>query len=440
MKRFFRILVVMLALTGCTASTGFDPMSDLDPGAIALAKADGAFGAQEIAFDQRVQGEAGGSAFSLYAMNLGETDELRITVNRTSGDLKPSAYLYRGTETFVEPVDYETRDGFVTLSYRIAAGGEHHIVVKAYEGRGNGAFELSVECTGGTCRGIPADPLQRQSRCIQQATRCAIDDLPRWNGRVADARSRSIFNGCLDAQEDQACRTACDDEGAPVCGEAVSRLPFLADQSTACHAVLNECMDRCTETSGFYTADSVGETAAMACWTGYNGNCAEFIADHQACGGSEYATGTVAECRARCGATEGAWDEGPWDGCMEECHEIARQHDDFIREVAREAGEYVELGSSSAFTFQRFADMPEDVHDRVQSRIEQFAEEAMRDGRTDYGYVSDEKLFTITRDGEVVGYMVAIEYAIDDTLFDGGGQNLYFNLEADIVSDETFWG
>ena len=48
--------------------------------------------------------------------------------------------------------------------------------------------------------------------------------------------------------------------------------------------------------------------------------------------------------------------------------------------------------------------------------------------------------FIAERGGEVVGYMVGIEYYIDDTLFDGGGENLYFNLNGELVYDAPWWG
>jgi hypothetical protein len=40
----------------------------------------------------------------------------------------------------------------------------------------------------------------------------------------------------------------------------------------------------------------------------------------------------------------------------------------------------------------------------------------------------------------VVGYMIGLDYSIDHVLFDGGGVNLYLNLEGEVVSDEEWWG
>ncbi len=440
MKKLIGITLVIAAMTGCAAGDVYDPSPDLEPGAIAAAKADGAFGSTEISLGERVTGNAAGTAIALFALELEAGDEMRVTVTRASGDLAPSAYLYRGTEHYVAPDDYDTADGRVTLNYGPSADGTHHIVVKAYEGVGAGEFELVTECTGGPCAGISADPVQRQSDCIEAAAQCSIAALPRYDGRVGDVTARRVFNDCLDAQADESCRTACDEEGAPVCGEVVAALPDLADQTMLCRDLLSSCLDDCAGMGGFYTPGSIGEAAASACWTGYFGNCAEFIGGHQACGGTEYDVGSVGECRARCAAVEGAWDEGPWDGCMEECDEIARQHDDFIREVADEAGEYVGVDSHEAFAAVRWDDVPSDVKWTVERRIRDFNELAESEGRTDTAALSDENILTISRDGEVVGYMIGVDYWIDHTLFDGGGINLYLNLEGEVVSDEEWWG
>lgn len=441
MKKLIRVMMVALALTGCALNGGYDPTPDLEAGAVASAKADGAFGAEELSLGQRTSGDASGSAFSLYAIALDATDRVRVTVTRTAGDLRPAAYLYRGTEIYVAPDDYQVGDGTVTLEYAIEEGGEHHIVVKAYHGEGAGEFELATECTGGACAGISADPIQRQSDCIEAAAQCAIADLPRWDGRVGEVRARSIFDDCLAGQADPSCASACDGDGAPVCDEIVGQLPALADQDATCHSVLTSCLADCAGIGGYYGPSSLEETAASACWTGYFGNCEEYVWAHEACGGTDYAAGSVAECRARCVATEGAWDEGPWDGCMEPCDELARQHDDFIRSVAREAGEYVDVGSSEAFAYVPYAEVPERIRGAVQAQIETFDEEARASGRVnDHAMVSDENHFTISRDGEVVGYMIGVDYAIDDSLFDGGGQNLYYNLEGELVFDEEWWG
>lgn len=440
MKKLIGTMFVMLALTGC-AVDAYDPNTpDVGAGAVATAKADGAFGATELELGQLATGNAAGEAFSLYAIQLGETDRVRISVTRTSGDLRPSAYLYRGTEIFLPPSDYETGDGTVTLNYEIADGGEHHIVVKAYQGEGAGEFELATECLGGACAGISANPIQRQSNCIETAAQCAIRALPRYNGRVGAVTAQRVFDNCIAEQPAEACEDACAGDGAAVCDEIVSHLPGLADQPAACHDVLTQCLDQCDEIGGFYSADTIEDASASACWTGYNGNCVELMQGHSACGGTEYDAGTVDACEAMCAATEGAWDEGPWDGCMDECVALGRVHDDFIRGVAREAGEYVSIDGSDAFGYVAYAELADEVRSAVEWRIRRFDDEAAREMRTDTAHVSEENVFTITRDGQVVGYMVGLEYYIDHPLFDGGGMNLYLNLEGEVVVDEEWWG
>ncbi len=433
MKKLILMVLVVAAMTGCAMSS-YDPSApELPEGAVAAAKADGAFGAQTIRLNELARGDAGGSAFSLFAIQLDETDQVRVSVMRTGGDLNPAAYLYRGTEDYIRPSSYETEDGRVALDYVLERGGEHHIVVKAYHGEGSGSFEVLVECIGGACAGVSADPLQRQSDCIEAAAQCAIQDLPRWDGRVGATRARSIFEGCLADEADATCAAACEGDGEAVCDVIVAALPDLADQSEACHGVLNTCLSACAEMGGYYDAYELGDTAASACWTGYNGNCQELIAGHAACGGADYAAGTRAECEAMCSATEGAWDEGPWDGCMDACNDLGREHDDFIRALADEVGEYPPNGESfGALDPVAYDALPELVREEVTVVIRRFDYEAMRAERTDRAFVSEE-VYTITRDGVVVGYFVGVEYHIDDPLFDGAGANLYLNALGDLV-------
>ncbi|MGE0790800.1 MAG: hypothetical protein AB7S26_34315 [Sandaracinaceae bacterium] len=322
MERLRSILFVLAlaggALGGC-AMSGFDPSPDLEAGAVASAKADGAFGAREIALGERVTGNAAGEAFQLFALRLDATDEIRVTVTRTSGDLNPAGYLYRGTEIYVRPTEYTVGEAGVSLDYTGLEGGEHHIVVKAYHGEGAGEFELVVECTGGACAGIDPNPVGRQSACIEAAAQCALNDLPRWNGFVGTTRARSIFTGCLAQDADTSCTSACEDDASAICDEIIGQLPRLADQGAECHALLSSCLSSCEDVGGNYDAESLDESAASACWSGYNGNCEEFIWGHESCGGTEYAADSSDACLARCAATEGAWDEGPWDGCTDEC-------------------------------------------------------------------------------------------------------------------------
>ena len=442
MKKRILTMLVVAVMTGC-ASTGYDPtLPDVDTGAISAAKADGAFGAETISLGDTATGTTAGDGFVLYAIHLDAGDRVRLNVRRTDGDLRPSGYLYRGTEVFVHPDDYEVDAGSVHLDYTIADGGEHHIVVKAYHGEGAGSFELVPECTGGTCdgSGIPTDPLLAQSYCIESATSCSIADLPRWGGAVAETRARNIFADCLAAEGDL-CANACDDaDGREACDLIIGQLPDLADQSTECVSVLNSCLDDCAGMGGYYSPYELSDTAASACWDGYNGNCLEFIGGHDACGGDSYSTGSLGECRARCSATEGAWDEGPWDGCMEPCDEMQDEIDVFISSVADEAGEYLRIDGSDAFGLARWEDLDSSSLWRVDYTIRQFDEAAMRDGRADRAARSEEVPFSITQNGEIVGYVVGVDYVIDAPLFDGAGVSLYINLDGELVTSVEWSG
>ncbi|MFK7986212.1 MAG: hypothetical protein AB8I08_09280 [Sandaracinaceae bacterium] len=438
MRTFVTTLLVMFALAGCAADN-FDTGSDLAPGTVASAKADGAFGSEELELGRTARGSTGGDGLVLYAIDLEEASEIQVTITRTGGDLRPSAYLYRGTEMFLAPDSYDAGADEVTLNYVIAASGEHHVVVKAYRGEGAGDFELSVTCIGGMCAGIPADPIVAQGLCIETAARCAIDTLPRFNGAVGAVRASSIFNGCLE-DAGAHCADACDGEGEAVCDTIIAELPGFADQSAECMGVMTSCLSSCSEFDGYYTAYDITDTAASACWTGYNGNCLELVAGHASCGGDEYTLGSVGECRATCGATEGAFDEGPWDGCMETCEELLDEVDDFIREVADDAGEYFRPDGVAALAPTTMDALPSDVRRAAGLWISDWNEDANAAGRTDTADLSEEAPYTITRDGEVVGYAVGVWYMIDDSRFDGGGTTLYYNLEGELVLDVEWWG
>ncbi|MEC7518269.1 MAG: hypothetical protein VYE22_00315 [Myxococcota bacterium] len=442
MKKLVTILMLVLSLGGCAAD-GLDPSTpELEPGAVAAAKADGAFGATTLRLGDRAMGETSGDGLVLYAIALDEGDQIRLTVRRTSGDLRPSAYLYRGTEVFLRPASFDVTADSVTLDYTLEQGGEHHILVKAYRGEGAGGFVLETACTGGACDGVPVDPIARQSLCIQDAADCALAELPSWDGRVADARARSIFEGCL-ASQGEPCADACTDD-AGACDTIIGQLPFFADQSEACLGVMTSCLSGCEEIGGYYSSDEIENTAANACWSGYNGNCLELVQGHVDCGGADYAAGTVEACRATCAATEGAWDEGPWDGCMEECDSAARADDDFIGQVADEAGELVSIDSSDAFDPVSFRDLPEAIRAAAEREREQWNAEAERFGRTDMAFLDetdeDGGPFSITRDGRIIGYMVPMTYAIDESGFDGGGASLYFNLSGALITSVEWWG
>jgi hypothetical protein len=80
---------------------------------------------------------------------------VRLTARRTSGDLRPAACLYRGTETSLSPDELAAAEE-LALDYTIAEGGEHHVAVRAWRGEGTADFELTATCTGGTCDGSEA--------------------------------------------------------------------------------------------------------------------------------------------------------------------------------------------------------------------------------------------------------------------------------------------
>lgn len=435
-------------MAGCSSSTG-----SFDPGAepaglgeqVTRGKADGAFGSTEISIGDTVTGETAGDGIVLYALELETNDQLEVRITRTSGDLEPAAYFYRGTETFVRPDHFDVSPSNVVLDFTIATGGQHHIVVKAHHGAGAGGFELEVTCTGGPCDGgSMLTGVRRQSECIQDAARCAVAALPAYDGRVGAVTAQRVFDGCL-ADQGSDCEHACDGsedlDSIIVCETIVDRLPALADQPVACHDTLNACLDGCEEIGGFYGFEHISESAAANCWDGYNGNCLEYIDAHASCGG-DLDEGSVGECYAYCSATEGAWDEGPWDGCTDHCRDLQSAIDGFIEDVADSVGEFFDETDHEALTAISTTDVPENVMRSVQRFIDDYDEAVARDpereARGDHAELADVAPMSIRKDDELVGYQLSVDYYIDAPLFDGAGERLFLNLEGDIVA-QTGW-
>ncbi|MEM7606644.1 MAG: hypothetical protein AAF411_14905 [Myxococcota bacterium] len=319
-------MVLALACSNETPSSLND-----DPGlvtAIAAGKADGAFGSRAISLGQTVEGNAGRDALALYSLEVATGDAFTVEVRRTSGDLRPSAYLYDGgsPNRFVRPETFETAADRVTLNYTVeAVSGTFFIAVRAYEGEGTGDFEMRTTCTGGPCMGAVLSDLAQADQCILRATDCALTELPRFNGAVGAGRAGTLLTECL-AAEGPACTSACDASEAAreACDLVLGLLPDYADRSRGCAVTLTSCIDTCTEVSPFGLGEDEDAFHARACLAGYGGsdfygNCLDYADGHADCGGTEYAAGSTSACEALCGATDGAWDEGPWDGCTSLC-------------------------------------------------------------------------------------------------------------------------
>ncbi|MEM9192282.1 MAG: hypothetical protein AAGF12_24120 [Myxococcota bacterium] len=64
----------------------------------------------------------------------------------------------------------------------------------------------------------------------------------------------------------------------------------------------------------------------------------------------------------------------------------------------------------------------------------------MANGRSDLAGFSEDRHLLHRAGRWTVGYMLGIEYAIDEPLFDGGGASLYIHLEGDLVVEVEWWG
>jgi hypothetical protein len=112
--------------------------------------------------------------------------------------------------------------------------------------------------------------------------------------------------------------------------------------------------------------------------------------------------------------------------------------DAHIKAIA-EGGEYYEtfyeMDDTRAVAWD---EIPEAVRAVAQHRIELHTEEARDHGYlNDYAERSGEAPLAILKDGEVVGYMLSIDY-YSDRASDGAGEHLFINLRAELV-DSVYW-
>ncbi|MEM9860857.1 MAG: hypothetical protein AAF938_04525 [Myxococcota bacterium] len=427
---------------------GFDPVAS--PGlesVIEQGKADGAFGSRDISLNTTVTGETVGEAVALYSIDLQSGDQFTVTVERTSGDLRPAAYLYEDVTTFVRPTNFDVSPTIVTLDFAASANGEHFIAVRAHRGQGGGEFSLTVSCTGGPCQtGSSLTGIARADQCLTRASACFLRRLPSFNGRVGAATAQAVLTECLE-EEGPDCGGACDaaTDLQNTCNTILDELPRLADEPEACLSELGACLNGCSD-ANFIGYGEEEFLEAATCWIGHqgssssaDGSCLDYINGIDVCGGNEYVAGTPEACNALCASTDGAWDEGPWDFCTDECDNLQDEVDAFITTLANDAGEFPDPDSDPAFAYVRYDEIDEAVRRAAEFYEQDFNEEENRTGGRASGQIDGDHL-SITRDGRIIGYMVDFQIFIDDPLFDGAGERLYYNVEGDLVTSVSWDG
>jgi len=129
-----------------------------------------------------------------------------------------------------------------------------------------------------------------------------------------------------------------------------------------------------------------------------------------------------------------AWEVTPPSG--------RQDRDAYISDLADEIGEYFDGWGDERFRAIALADIPGEVMAVAEARAQNTTEEWRRDqpDSTDGAGVYDEAFEILGPDGEVAGYVIMIEYYIDDTLFDGGGETLYMDKLGRVVEGVEWWG
>jgi hypothetical protein len=333
MRAFITSTALLLAATGCGADT-YDP--DWGSDALAGGKADGlADDAPELTLDEAPRrGDVGGARMELYRLSLQRTDRIRIEMEVTDGDLNPHMTLYRGLSTYVGSQSWERVGDVLRKVYEAEEHGTYFLAVRAYQGEGDGDYELRASCIDGPCAGNFPPPwseleLDDVERCVTQARRCAFAALPAHAGYVGSARATSIFETCLGSvslEDGSSCASACDwegpqedrtyDDARPHCDYIVATLPFYADQSAACHSELDSCFSDCAYYSSWvYDREGFGDTSESTCFAeGLNGSCDRYARLTQACGGLAPDDG-YAICEYRCRSVDGAFTDDIQDIC-----------------------------------------------------------------------------------------------------------------------------
>lgn len=380
-----RLMICLALATGCTNAPGdYDPSWEADEAFTEGGKADGLLdAAPTIAFGETASGTIDGDNLDLYRIELGRTDVLRVTVDVTDGDLNPHLGLYRGTSTYIGSDDWELTGQTLVKTYTAELAGTYFFMVRPYRNQGSGSYEITVECTGGLCAGVTPPPVEREmtvgdvDSCLDSALRCAFDALPRYNGRVGDARAASIFQRCLDTVEGGECGTSCDfvnpdddwDNARELCDDMVRSLPHYADQTTECHTVVMDCLDDCAD-GNYGDADELAYATMGMCWmNGFNGTCDGYARELDVCGG-EVDSNSAAACYEQCESTIGVWYDD-LDGICSDDTDCADYCDVDVAEATAHCGGTLNVATEDCVT-DRLDNLGawgciEDVEDRLTS-------------------------------------------------------------------------
>ncbi|MFK7991620.1 MAG: hypothetical protein AB8I08_36725 [Sandaracinaceae bacterium] len=322
------VLLCVAALAwGCTNADSGDYDADWDAnGPVSGGKADGLFDAvPDLEIGGSATGDVGADRLELYRIRLQRTDRIEVSMTVTSGDLNPHLSVYYGTSTYISSESWDRTGATLTKVYEADDAGTYLLAVRAYREEGDGDYELNVRCVGGPCAGELPPPESEYDvgeayECISQARACAFERLPRYNGRVGEARAQLIMQGCLEEaslDDGTGCTAACEwtneddeyDTASSLCDAIVGTLPFYADQSEACLGTVTSCMDDCIDAADYGYGWDDGElwsSPEALCWeNGFNGTCDGYARATAACGG-ELRPESAGECTALCHSTTGA--------------------------------------------------------------------------------------------------------------------------------------
>jgi len=113
--------------------------------------------------------------------------------------------------------------------------------------------------------------------------------------------------------------------------------------------------------------------------------------------------------------------------------------DRYLMRLAEEAGEYFDYGSTSFVDNVHpiaLSDLPSSLDPVLEAELQSIEVGFNRGDHAELG----EAFRVEHQNGDTAGYVVVVQFTIDDPLFDGGGTSLFINGDDVILMSVDFWG
>ncbi len=289
----------------------------------------------------RRQGRFEDAPFQGYLVYGGAYTVLDVDVVSTEGQGDPVVMVYgprRDGNIWGRHVAFDDDGGIgnsaVLTRVQLPELGEYLVLVTSFDGRGQGGYELSLECAGG-CNAPACEVMEChadgscQGRFLNDARGCRSCQCVARCQTSADCGASQI---CVDGQCVDDC--ACTGDLEQVCG--ADGVTYANSCEARCQGVevvsLEACADECPEFScnqlcaDGYVLDTNG-CPTCVCKSPCD-RCDERVEPVCTLNGRTYTNACEAECRGEKLAYAGACDaQCVWSGCEVECEAYQRNAD-----------------------------------------------------------------------------------------------------------------